>query len=62
MTKATFDAEAWIDVAAPALGLIIAPEFRPGVAMNLRRMAEVAQFVMDFPLDDEAEPAPVYKP
>jgi len=35
---------------------------RPGVAINLERLAQMAALVMEFPLPDEAEPAPVFRP
>jgi Protein of unknown function (DUF4089) len=64
MSKPTtpLDAEAWIDATAPALGLAIDPAWRPGVAANLTRMAELADLVLAFPLADDADAAPVYRP
>ena len=62
MTLKPFDAEAWIDLAAPALGLAIAPEYRAGVALNLARLAELAGPLLDFPLADDDEAAPVFRP
>jgi hypothetical protein len=57
-----FDAARFLDAAAPALGLAIGAECRPGVLANLARNHEVAQLVMAFPLADEAEQAPVFTP
>ena len=57
-----FDAEAYLDAAAAALGLPIAPEHRPGVLANLERIAGMARLLAEFPLPAEIEPAPVYRP
>jgi hypothetical protein len=57
-----FDPEAVIDAMAPLLGLPIGPEHRPGVVLNLAVTARLAALVVDFPLEDEADPAPVYVP
>lgn len=56
------DPEAVIDAMAPLLGLDIAPEYRPGIAANLRVTAGLAALVLEFPLDDHAEPAAVFRP
>jgi len=58
----TFDADALIDAAAPLLELPVSEASRPGVKLNLQIAARLAPLVMDFPLDDEAEPAPVFVP
>lgn len=50
-----------IDALAPLLGLTIAPEWRDAVAMNVKTVTAAASLVMAFPLDDEAEPAPVFR-
>ncbi len=52
----------YIDAAADLIGLALAPEHRPGVKLNLERIAEMAALVMEFPLPDECEPAPVFTP
>ena len=62
MPSDTFDAEACVDAAAALIGLPIDPEHRPGVVLNLERIAAMAALVMDFPLVDEIEPAPVFRP
>lgn len=60
--KPDFDPEAIIDALAPLLGLDIKPEYRPGVATNLRVTAGFAALVLEFPIDDHAEPAAVFRP
>jgi hypothetical protein len=62
MTDRAFDAEAYVDAAAPLVGLTIDPAHRPGVVLNIQRIAAMAALVMDFPLPDESEPAPVFRP
>jgi len=59
---AAFDAESYMMAAAAALGLEIAPGHRPGVVLNLERIAQMAATVMDFPLPEDEEPAPVFRP
>ena len=49
-------------LAAAALGLAIDPDHRPGVVANMARTAEIAQLVTGFPLPDEAELAPTFRP
>jgi hypothetical protein len=61
MGTTPFDAGTYVDAAAAAVGLPIAPEHRPGVILNLERLAAMAQLVMSFPLADETAPAPVYR-
>ncbi len=46
--------------AAPALGLVIAPEWRAGVRAQLRATLALAALVTAVPPDDSAEPAPVF--
>jgi len=57
-----FDPEAYLDQAAAMAGLEIDPAYRPGVLMNLKVSYQIAQNFLSFPLPDDAEPAPVYKP
>ena len=61
-TTVPFDPEAVMDAMAPLLGLTIEAEARPAVAANLQATARFAAIVMAIPLDDEAEPAPVFVP
>ncbi|WP_237477793.1 AtzG-like protein [Lichenibacterium dinghuense] len=62
MTAPAFDPEAVIDAMAPLLGLAVAPEHRAGIAANLRALAAMAALVLDPPVGDHAEPAPVFTP
>ncbi len=54
-------AHAVIDAMAPLLGLAIETDWRGAVAMNVKTVAAAAGLVLAFPLDDEAEPAPVFR-
>jgi len=53
--------EAHIDAAPALVGLSIDPAYRDGVKTHLRATANAARLVLAFPLDDEAEPAPVFR-
>ena len=53
--------DAFIDAAAHALGLPLRPEWRPAVRFNLEVTLRQAALVTEFPLPDEAEPAPVFR-
>lgn len=53
--------DAWIKAVAPATGLTIAEEWRPGVCQFLGIAAEMAAMVQSVPLDDaELALAPVF--
>ena len=55
------DIETLVDASAAAIGLPIAAEHRPGVLLNFKRIAALAKKVMDFPLAEDVEPAPVFR-
>ncbi len=50
-----------IDASAAALGLPIEAEWRPGIRSNLQVTLRLANMVAEFPLPDEAEPAPTFE-
>ena len=62
MAERTFDARAYVEAAAQLVGLSLDPTYLPGVILNIERIAEMAGLVMDFPLPDDTEPAPVFTP
>ena len=64
MTKPdpAFDAERIVDAMAPLLGLDIPAEARPVVVLHLGLTERIAAPLLAFPLDDEAEAAPVFRP
>jgi len=57
-----FDAAAYVDAAAALTRLPLDPTHRLGVILNMQRIAEMAALVMAFPLPDDVEPAPVFRP
>ena len=62
MAETLFDPDSCITAAAGMIGLSIDPEHRPGVVLNLQRIAQMAALVMEFPLPDDTEAAPIYRP
>lgn len=58
MTDAELDA--FMDGSAAVLGLTIVPEWRDAVRANLAITFRLGGIVEQFPLPDEAEPAPVF--
>ena len=61
MPEQKFDPETYVDASAALVGLPIDPAHRPGVILNLERLAQLAALLMEFPLTNEAEPAPVFR-
>jgi hypothetical protein len=55
-----FDVTLYMDAAAAALGLTIEPAWRAEVADNLKLLFLQGERLLDFPLPDEAEAAPVF--
>jgi hypothetical protein len=56
-----FDAGAFVDAASQAQGIELDPLHRPGVVANMERIARFAALVAEHPLDEEDEPAPVFR-
>jgi len=61
-SKPVFDAEHHVDHMWAVLDLKIEPEWRDSVIAYMANTAEAAATVMDFPLDDDVEIAPTFKP
>lgn len=53
--------DAWLDANAALLGITVAPEWRDAVRQHLSVTRELAQRVLEFPLLDETDPAPVFR-
>ena len=51
----------FIDAAARVLELSIEPEWKAAVEANLAATLRLAASFMEFPLPDEAEPAPIFR-
>ena len=52
--------DVYVDATAELLKLPLPPEWRDSVIRNLQVNIELAATFVDFPLPDEAEPAPVF--
>ncbi len=62
MTEQKPDIGKWVDEAALAIGLPIAPEYRANVILNIERSLAIAQPLLAVDLDDDLTPAPVFRP
>jgi Protein of unknown function (DUF4089) len=62
MKQDDFDPEVLMDQMAKFVGLTIEPQYRAGVVQHLRAARKIAEPLLAFELDDESEPAPVFKP
>ncbi len=51
----------FITAASAALDLPLDPAWQPTIKTNLEVTLRLANLVAEFPLPDEAEPAPIYK-
>jgi len=49
-----------LDAAIASAGLAIDPQWRASIDAHFDAIAKAAAFVMEFPLDDELDPAPVF--
>jgi hypothetical protein len=56
------DFDALIDAHTNWSGLIIDPAWRPAIRQNLEAFTIAIKAVEAFPLADEADPAPIFKP
>lgn len=55
-------ATAYVDQMSAVLPLAVPPDIREGVITNFERIWEVAQPVLEFPLPEDLEAAPTFKP
>jgi len=62
MTDKKPDLASWVDEAAQAIGLPIAPEYRANVIVNLERALAIVQPLLAVELDDGLTPVPVFRP
>lgn len=62
MTDETFPSERYVLLAAEAAGIDLPPELRAAVLQHFAILAEHAAHVMAAGLDDDIEPAPVFRP
>lgn len=50
------------DAASQVLDLPVPDAYRAGVIANLERLLQLGELVMNFPLPDDIEVAPVFRP
>jgi Protein of unknown function (DUF4089) len=55
------DPEVNVDALAPLAGFHIEPDFRHGIVANVALMARMARVVLEFPLGDHEDPAPIFE-
>ena len=56
----TTDLDAYIDAGTALLGIPVQPGSRPAIRQHLAVSFDLARIVLDFPLPDEADLAPVF--
>jgi 1-carboxybiuret hydrolase subunit AtzG-like len=52
--------DAYIDAGTALLGIPVRPEWRDTIRQHLAVTLELAGALLDFPLPDDADPAPVF--
>ena len=57
----TDDLDAFINAGTRLIGIVIRPEWREAIRLHLAVSLAHAQAVAEFPLPDEADPAPVFR-
>ncbi|WP_417407675.1 DUF4089 domain-containing protein [Hoeflea sp.] len=62
MSQDEFDADAVAESMLAYLGLPDEPAYRPGITTHLASARGIAAGLLALPMDDEAEPATVFKP
>jgi len=58
---AASQAAAAVDAAAALFGVPLESAWRAAAVANFATIAAAARLVLDFPLEDEAEPSPVFR-
>jgi hypothetical protein len=56
------DIGAALDAAVAQLGLVVDPAWRKDILAHMKLTGAAARLVLEFPLEDELEPAPVFRP
>jgi hypothetical protein len=62
MDPSRFDPARYVEEAARLIDLPLDDAHRPGVVENMARLAAMAELVMGFPLAEEVELGPVFRP
>ncbi|NEQ33913.1 MAG: DUF4089 domain-containing protein [Leptolyngbya sp. SIO4C5] len=58
----SFDAAAYVTLMAQVLNLPIPEDIKASVTENFQQIQAIAQPVIQFPLPDDLEAAPIFKP
>ena len=53
---------AYVDAASILLDIDLPAEYRPSIVANLERLLQLGLQIMDFPLPENTELAPVFQP
>ena len=56
------DVARMVEEGAKAIGLVIAPEYRADVILNVERALAIARPLLEMELDDTSTSAPVFRP
>ncbi len=62
MNNKKFNTAEYVDQTALLLDLNLANEYREGVIANFERIQAIAKLVNEFPLPEDIEAAPIFKP
>ena len=62
MTEKPFELVNYVEQTTQLLDLQIAPEYLPNVVENVAKIAAIATLVIEFPLPDDIELAPIFEP
>lgn len=62
MNEDDFDADAVAQSMLAYLGLPDEPAYRPGITFHLTSARGIAAGLLALPMEDDVEPAPVFKP
>ncbi len=60
--KPPIDPAVFVEQAASVIDLPLPPEYLPSVVDNFARIMTIAQLVTEFPLPEETEAGPVFRP
>lgn len=62
MNNKKFNTAEYVDQTALLLDLNLPEEYREGVIANFERIQAIAKLVNEFPLPEDIEAAPIFKP
>lgn len=62
MNNKKFNTAEYVDQTALLLNLNLPEEYRDGVVTNFERIQIIAKLVLEFPLPEDIEPAPIFEP